>query len=107
MKTTCGKKTTRESSFQEPLFSEHEKTPGSTHSPTSAKRKLRLRKKRAAGHSIDCDSVPPGRASRSESGLLFLSHQSRTNDVIQPDGDHQDKHLNAPTSENHPDSRSG
>ena len=66
MKTTCGKKTTRESSFQEPLFSDHEKTSGSTHSPASAKRKLRFKKKRAAGHSIDCDFVPQGRASRSE-----------------------------------------
>ena len=46
--------------------SEDEKTSGSTHSLVSAKRKLRFKKKRAAGHSIDCDSVPQGRVSRSE-----------------------------------------
>ena len=62
---------------------------------------------RAGGHSIDCDSVPPGRALRSESGLLFLSQQSRQNTITHPDMNHHDTHLNAPTSENHPDSRSG
>jgi len=42
-----------------------------------------------------------------KSGLLVLSHQCRQNDTRQPDIDHQDTHLIAPTSENHPDSRSG